>query len=91
MAALKRFKHPEIPVAAVATGFPSGQYSLNTRLEEIKMAIAAGAKEIDIVINRKMALNQQWEELYEEVKRFKFVPIDCFFYDVFFFFLRSRP
>ena len=67
--ALKRFKHPEIPVAAVATGFPSGQYSLQTRLEEIKMAIAAGAKEIDIVINRKLALNQQWTELYEEVKK----------------------
>ena len=67
MAALSRFKHPEIPVAAVATGFPSGQYSLTTRLDEIKMAIASGAKEIDIVINRKYALNQQWEEMYEEV------------------------
>ena len=30
------------------------------------MAIEAGAKEIDIVINRKLALNQQWTELYEE-------------------------
>jgi deoxyribose-phosphate aldolase len=54
--ALTRFKAPQIPVAAVATGFPSGQYSLATRLEEIKFAIQEGASEIDIVINRTLAL-----------------------------------
>ena len=43
-------------MAAVATGFPSGQYSLATRLAEIKFAINEGAKEIDIVINRTLAL-----------------------------------
>lgn len=69
--ALGRFKAPHIPVAAVATGFPSGQYSLKTRLEEIRMAVAAGAKEIDIVINRTLALNHKWQELYEEVKEMK--------------------
>lgn len=69
--ALKRFNASHIPVAAVATGFPSGQYDLKTRLEEITWAIKAGAKEIDIVINRKMALNGQWRELYEEVKAMK--------------------
>ena len=71
MAALKRFKHPELPVAAVATGFPSGQYNLEARLAEIKWAIEQGAKEIDIVINRQLALDQKWEELYEEVKAMK--------------------
>lgn len=45
----------------VATGFPSGQYYLKTRLEEIRMAVAEGAKEIDIVINREMALTGNWE------------------------------
>ena len=53
---LEKFKASHIPVAAVATGFPSGQYSLTTRLEEIKYAISEGAKEIDIVINRTLAL-----------------------------------
>ena len=53
---LEKFKASHIPVAAVATGFPSGQYSLTTRLEEIKYAINEGAKEIDIVINRTLAL-----------------------------------
>jgi deoxyribose-phosphate aldolase len=71
VAALRRFKAPQIPVAAVATGFPSGQYSLKTRLEEIRMAVADGATEIDIVINRNLALNHQWEKLYEEVKAMK--------------------
>ena len=41
---LPRYKAEQIPVAAVATGFPSGQYSLDTRLQEIKLAVAAGAR-----------------------------------------------
>ena len=53
---MEKFKASHVPVAAVATGFPSGQYSLTTRLEEIKYAINEGAKEIDIVINRTLAL-----------------------------------
>ena len=43
-APLPRYKAEQIPVAAVATGFPSGQYSLDTRLQEIKLAVAAGAR-----------------------------------------------
>jgi len=68
---LKKYKAEQIPVAAVATGFPSGQYSLSTRLEEIKLAVAAGAREIDIVINRQLALEHRWEELYKEVVAMK--------------------
>jgi len=68
---LKKFNAPDVPVAAVATGFPSGQYSLATRLEEIKFAINEGAKEIDIVINRTLALQHRWQELYDEVKAMK--------------------
>ena len=60
-----RYKADNIPVAAVATGFPSGQFALSTRLQEIKMAVDAGAKEIDIVINRTLALEHKWEELYK--------------------------
>ena len=60
-----RYKADNIPVAAVATGFPSGQFALSTRLQEIKMAVDAGAKEIDIVINRTLALEHKWGELYK--------------------------
>uniref|UniRef100_A0A8C7KCK4 deoxyribose-phosphate aldolase n=1 Tax=Oncorhynchus kisutch TaxID=8019 RepID=A0A8C7KCK4_ONCKI len=50
-----------LPVASVATGFPAGQTSLKTRLEEVRMAVEDGAMEIDIVINRTLALTGQWE------------------------------
>merc|ERR1712212_180178 len=53
---------------AVAAGFPSGQYPLSTRLTEVSDAVAAGAKEIDIVINREAALKGDWETVFEEVK-----------------------
>lgn len=46
---------------AVATGFPAGQTPLETRVEEVVRAVADGATEIDIVINRNLALTGQWE------------------------------
>ncbi|XP_023230370.1 deoxyribose-phosphate aldolase-like [Centruroides sculpturatus] len=61
----------EIPIASVATGFPSGQYLLNTRLEEIKSAIDNGASEIDVVINRSYALTGNWKGIYNEIKLMK--------------------
>lgn len=56
-----------VAIAAVATGFPTGQYGLQTRLQEISHAINSGATEIDIVINRQLALLGDWEALYNEV------------------------
>ena len=41
-----------VHVAAVATGFPSGQFPLRTKLEETRRAVADGADEIDMVIDR---------------------------------------
>lgn len=61
----------KINVAAVATGFPSGQYSLKTRLEEIRHAVAEGADEIDIVIDRSLVLTGQWNILYQEIQQMK--------------------
>lgn len=66
--ALQAIRPPKnIPIAAVATGFPSGQYSLPTRLQEIEYAVESGASEIDIVINRTAALTGDWETVYNEV------------------------
>lgn len=66
--ALKQLdKLNDISIAAVATGFPTGQYSLKSRLEEINYAIESGATEIDIVINRPLALVGDWEGVYNEV------------------------
>lgn len=55
----------------VATGFPAGQTSLRVRLEEIKDAVADGATEIDIVINRRLALVHDWCSLYDELKQMR--------------------
>lgn len=52
---------------SVATGFPSGQYKLESRLIEIQNAIDAGATEIDIVLDRSLVLTGKWTELYDEV------------------------
>lgn len=64
---LEKIGMSEMPIAAVATGFPSGQYSLKSRLEEIQYAIDSGATEIDIVINRTLALEGRWRDMYKEV------------------------
>jgi deoxyribose-phosphate aldolase len=60
-----------VEIAAVATGFPSGQIKLEHKLEEIRGAVADGATEIDIVISRDMALGGRWQELFEEVSLFR--------------------
>lgn len=44
----------------MATGFPAGQTPLETRLQEVRMAVSDGATEIDIVINRMLAITGQW-------------------------------
>ncbi|MCW8872893.1 MAG: deoxyribose-phosphate aldolase [Xanthomonadales bacterium] len=60
-----------IPVAAVSTGFPAGQISLELKLAQIRESVQAGAAEIDIVISRGKVLTGDWRKLYEEVKLFR--------------------
>lgn len=60
-----------IPVAAVSTGFPAGLSPFEQRLAEIPASVAAGAKEIDIVITRGHVLTGDWHALYDEVKAFR--------------------
>jgi len=69
--AVKDLQGSGIPVASVATGFPSGQISTEHKLAEIKQAVADGATEIDIVISRAYALRGEWQKLYDEVKSFR--------------------
>jgi deoxyribose-phosphate aldolase len=61
----------DIPVASVATGFPAAQTPLPQRTAEIEQAIEAGAREIDVVINRTHVLTGDWQGLYDEVKHFR--------------------
>ncbi|KAK2175567.1 hypothetical protein NP493_725g00027 [Ridgeia piscesae] len=68
---LKQAGASHIPIASVATGFPAGQTGLEARLTEIRQAVDDGASEIDIVINREMALTGNWTGVYQEVRRMK--------------------
>ncbi len=69
--AVKALEGTNVPVAAVSTGFPAGLAPVETRLEEIRRSVAAGAREIDIVITRGHVLSGNWEALFDEVKSFK--------------------
>lgn len=56
-----------VNIAAVATGFPSGQYGLKTRVAEVIEAVENGANEIDVVINRSAAISGKWPVVFEEI------------------------
>ncbi len=60
-----------IPVAAVSTGFPAGQIPLELKLAQVRAAVQAGAREIDIVISRAKVLTGDWAGLYREVRAFR--------------------
>lgn len=56
-----------VRVASVAGAFPSGQSPLEERLDEIRTAVADGADEIDIVLNRGALLAGRLDVVHEEV------------------------
>jgi deoxyribose-phosphate aldolase len=56
-----------VKVASVATAFPSGQTPLKTRLAEVRGAVADGADEIDMVINRGAFLAGEFGEVQDEI------------------------
>jgi deoxyribose-phosphate aldolase len=69
--AVKALDGSGIPVAAVSTAFPHGLAPLETKLGEIAASVAAGAREIDIVIERRHVLTGDWQALYDEVKAYR--------------------
>lgn len=60
-----------ISVAAVSTGFPAGLSPHHLKLKEIEASVAAGAKEIDIVITREHVLTGNWTALYQEMRDYR--------------------
>ena len=60
-----------VHVASVATGFPSGQYPLRTRLAEVRHAVADGADEIDMVIDRGAFLAGHHARVSDEIAAVK--------------------
>ena len=52
-----------VNTASVATAFPSGQAPLEVKLADTRAAVAAGADEIDMVINRGAFLSGRYLEV----------------------------
>ena len=65
--AVKGLEGSTIPIAAVSTGFPAGNIPLKEKIRQIELSVAAGAKEIDIVVSRDLVLQSNWKGLYDEV------------------------
>jgi deoxyribose-phosphate aldolase len=57
----------DVRVAAVATAFPSGRASLAVKLADTRDALAAGATEIDMVIDRGAFLSGRYGKVFEEI------------------------
>ncbi len=57
----------DVAVASVATAFPSGRASLNVKLLDVADAVAAGAHEIDMVIDRGAYLSGRWGQVFDEI------------------------
>ncbi|WP_212826420.1 deoxyribose-phosphate aldolase [Polymorphospora rubra] len=60
-----------VHLASVATAFPSGQAPLEVKLADTRAAVAAGADEIDMVINRGAFLSGRYLEVFEEITAVK--------------------
>lgn len=65
--AAKIVKGTAVKIASVATAFPSGQAPLRSRLAEVKAAVADGADEIDMVINRGAFLSGEINLVQDEI------------------------
>lgn len=56
-----------VKVASVATAFPSGRSSLAVKLADVGDAVAAGADEVDMVIDRGAFLSGHYSAVFDEI------------------------
>ena len=56
-----------VKVASVATAFPSGRSSLAVKQQDTRDAVAAGADEVDMVIDRGAFLSGRYGAVYDEI------------------------
>jgi deoxyribose-phosphate aldolase len=57
----------QVLVASVATAFPSGRSSLEVKLAETRLAVEAGADEVDMVIDRGAFLAGHYGTVFEQI------------------------
>ena len=65
--AVAALRGSSVGVASVATAFPSGRAALATKLADVRDAVAAGASEIDMVIDRGAFLAGRYLQVFEEI------------------------
>jgi deoxyribose-phosphate aldolase len=61
----------DINIASVATAFPSGMSSREVKLDDTRMAVDAGANEIDMVISRGAFLAGEYAFVFDEIMAVK--------------------
>jgi deoxyribose-phosphate aldolase len=69
--AKERLEGSGVKVAAVATGFPSGQYPTEVKIADVRATVELGADEIDMVIDRGAFLSGRYAKVYDEIVRVK--------------------
>ncbi|WP_326635144.1 deoxyribose-phosphate aldolase [Streptosporangium sp. NBC_01755] len=69
--AVVALKDSGVKVASVATAFPSGRSSLDVKVADTVFAVAAGADEIDMVIDRGAFLAGDYVKVFEEIVAIK--------------------
>jgi deoxyribose-phosphate aldolase len=65
--AVRHLRGTAVKVASVATAFPSGQSFPDVKLAETREAVAAGAGEVDMVIDRGAFLSGNYQKTYDEI------------------------
>jgi deoxyribose-phosphate aldolase len=65
--AVEALRGSGVRVAAVATAFPSGRAPTHVKLAETRAAVAAGADEIDMVIDRGAFLTGRYLDVHDEI------------------------
>ncbi len=69
--AVHALKGTGIKVASVATAFPSGNSSKEVKLADTKIAVDAGADEVDMVISRGAFLSGNYNFVFDEIAMIK--------------------
>ena len=67
----ERLAGSDVKVAAVATGFPSGQYPTAVKVADVRATVELGADEIDMVIDRGAFLSGRYAKVYDEIVQVK--------------------
>jgi deoxyribose-phosphate aldolase len=69
--AAERLRGSDVHVASVATGFPSGQTTIDVKVAEVREVVELGADEVDMVIDRGAFLSGRYAKVYDEIVRVK--------------------